>query len=108
MGGGELGLPGVALSLPAQRTEITELVVLVVLRLGLPAIGLAKEAAQREMDGLTPAGQTVLVYDRLNQVFVDLNLDRLQHGPTIPTAFQLRAGTMAAIEVPVGRVLDEQ
>jgi len=84
------------------RVGIAELVVLVVLRLGLPAIGLAKKTTQREMDGLSPASQTVPVYDRLNQVFVDLNLDRLQHGPTIPTALQLRAATRRQSKSPLG------
>jgi hypothetical protein len=48
------------------------------------------------------------MYHFLDQIFVNLDLDRLQHGPTIPTAFQLQGGRIAEIEVPVGRVLDEQ
>jgi hypothetical protein len=44
----------------------------------------------------------------LDQVVIDFDLDRLEHGPTIPTAFGLRPWRMTAIEVPVGRVLDEQ
>jgi hypothetical protein len=82
-------LPGVALSLP--RTEIAELVVLV-FGVTLPTIGLAKKTTQRKVDSLPPACQPVLAYDRLDNVVVDLDLDRRQHGPTIPTAFRLGTG----------------
>jgi glyoxylase-like metal-dependent hydrolase (beta-lactamase superfamily II) len=71
----------------APRFEIAELVVLVFL-IEVSAFGLAEKVAQREVDGLAPAGQAVFTDHRLDQVVVDLDRDVLQHEPTIPSAFK--------------------
>lgn len=90
------------------RLGIAEFVVLLLVVIELPVLRLPKECPQRKMDGLSRAVHAVPMYHFLDQVFVDFDLDRLQHGPTIPTAFELRTWRMTVIEVPVGRVLDEQ
>lgn len=108
MGGGELGLPSVVASVRLPRVGIAEFVVLLFLAIELPVLRLPKECPQRKMDGLSPAVQAVPTYHFLDQIFVNLDLDGLQHGPTIPTAFQLQGERIAAIDVPVGRVSDEQ
>jgi hypothetical protein len=90
------------------RLGIAEFVVLLLVVIELPVLRLPKECPQRKMDGLSPVVHAVPMYHFLDQVVVDFDLDRLQHGPTIPAAFELRTWRMTAIGVPVGRVLDEQ
>jgi len=108
VGGGELGLSSVVASVRLPRVGIAEFVVLLFVVIELPVLRLPKECPQRKVDGLSPAVQAEPMYHFLDQIFVNLDLDRLQHGPTIPTAFQSQGGRIAEIEVPVGRVLDEQ